>query len=164
MHRFNTDLQCSKYLLSEEISCLIRVITSLKLQLEQKTMYVTVAFRSNSCFSSDHWLFWQIYNSTQPSSDHHITSLSGEHPDWSVNSTTGQFLLKFTTDKRINYKGWTASFSFGKPDSSNLKINLELNLSRDMTKPTKWVCTQRRLRSAWASAQSDQSLHCALSE
>ena len=26
-----------------------------------------------------------------------------------------------------------------------------------MTKPTKWVCTQRRLRSAWASAQSDQS-------
>ena len=27
-----------------------------------------------------------------------------------------------------------------------------------MTKPTKWVCTQRRLRSAWASAQSDQSL------
>ena len=29
-----------------------------------------------------------------------------------------------------------------------------------MTKPTKWLCTQRRLRSAWASAQSDQSLHC----
>ena len=32
------------------------------------------------------------------------------------------------------------------------------HLSCDMTKPTKWVCTQRRLRSAWASAQSDQSL------
>ena len=29
-----------------------------------------------------------------------------------------------------------------------------------MTKPTKWVCAQRRLRSAWASAQSDQSLPC----
>ena len=29
-----------------------------------------------------------------------------------------------------------------------------------MTKPTKWLCTQRRLRSAWASAQSDQSLCC----
>ena len=28
--------------------------------------------------------------------------------------------------------------------------------------PTKWVCTQLRLRSAWASAQSDQSLRCAL--
>ena len=29
-----------------------------------------------------------------------------------------------------------------------------------MTKPTKWVCAQRRLRSAWASAQSDQNLRC----
>ena len=29
-------------------------------------------------------------------------------------------------------------------------------LSRDMTKPTKWVCAKRRLRSAWASAKSDQ--------
>ena len=29
-----------------------------------------------------------------------------------------------------------------------------------MTKPTKWLCTQRRLGSAWASAQSDQSLRC----
>ena len=33
-------------------------------------------------------------------------------------------------------------------------------MSRDLTKPTKWLCTQRRLRSAWASAQSDQSLRC----
>ena len=33
--------------------------------------------------------------------------------------------------------------------------------SRDMTKPTKGVCAQRRLRSAWASAQSDQSSLCA---
>ena len=36
------------------------------------------------------------------------------------------------------------------------------HMSRDMTKPTKWVCAQRRLRSAWASTQSDQSLRCAL--
>ena len=34
-------------------------------------------------------------------------------------------------------------------------------MSRDMTKPTKWLCTQRRLKSAWASAQSDQSSLCA---
>ena len=27
-----------------------------------------------------------------------------------------------------------------------------------MTKPTKWLCAQRRLRSAWASTQTDQSL------
>ena len=30
-----------------------------------------------------------------------------------------------------------------------------------MTKPTKWVCAQRRLRSAWAFAQNDQSSLCA---
>ena len=35
-------------------------------------------------------------------------------------------------------------------------------MSHDMAKPTKWVYAQQRLRSAWASAQSDQSLHCAL--
>ena len=29
-----------------------------------------------------------------------------------------------------------------------------------MTKPTKWLCAQRSLRSAWAFAQSDQSLRC----
>ena len=29
-----------------------------------------------------------------------------------------------------------------------------------MTKPTMWLCAQGRLRSAWASAQSDQSLPC----
>ena len=37
-----------------------------------------------------------------------------------------------------------------------------LEMSRDMTKPTKWLCAERRLRSAWASAQSDQSLRPAL--
>ena len=29
-----------------------------------------------------------------------------------------------------------------------------------MTKQTMWLCAQRRLRPAWASAQSDQSLRC----
>ena len=33
-------------------------------------------------------------------------------------------------------------------------------MSRDMTNPTKWLCVQRRLRSAWASAQFDQRLRC----
>ena len=40
--------------------------------------------------------------------------------------------------------------------------NATAQMSRDMTKPTKWLCAQRRLRSAWTSAQSDQSLRCAL--
>ena len=34
-------------------------------------------------------------------------------------------------------------------------------MSRLIIKPTKWLCTQRRLRTAWASAQSDQSSLCA---
>ena len=43
-----------------------------------------------------------------------------------------------------------------------LKGPFSTELSRDMIKPTMWVCAQRRLRSAWASAQSDQSLRCAI--
>ena len=31
-------------------------------------------------------------------------------------------------------------------------------MSRETRKPTMWLCAQHRLRSAWASAQSDQSL------
>ena len=43
---------------------------------------------------------------------------------------------------------------------NNTELNLEelQHLSRDTTNPTMWLCAQRRLRSAWASAQSDQSL------
>ena len=44
----------------------------------------------------------------------------------------------------------------------NVRWCWTLYLSHDMTKQTNWVCAQRRLRSAWASAQSDQSLRCAL--
>ena len=44
--------------------------------------------------------------------------------------------------------------------ASQFRITIQVYVSRDMTKPTKWVCAQRRLRSAWASAQSDQSLRC----
>ena len=37
------------------------------------------------------------------------------------------------------------------------------HMSRLMTKPTKAMNAQRRLKSAWTSTQSDQSLCCALS-
>ena len=43
-----------------------------------------------------------------------------------------------------------------------LKFYYKTQMSCDMTKPTKWLCAQRRLRSAWASAQSDRSLRWAL--
>ena len=36
-------------------------------------------------------------------------------------------------------------------------IYRHIHLNLDITKPTKWLCAQRRLISAWASAQSDQS-------
>ena len=43
---------------------------------------------------------------------------------------------------------------------SYLETLMRVNMSRDMTKPTKWLCALRRLRSAWASAQSaDQPGH-----
>ena len=38
--------------------------------------------------------------------------------------------------------------------------NYKENMSHNMTKPTKWGCAQWRLKSAWASTQSDQSLRC----
>ena len=43
------------------------------------------------------------------------------------------------------------------------KDQIKSHMSRLTTQPTKWLCAQRRLRSAWASAQSDQSSLCAQS-
>ena len=55
------------------------------------------------------------------------------------------------------------SYVYGEAYSNHVLIwFIYLHLSRLMTKPTKWLCAQRTLRSTWASAQSDQSLRCAL--
>ena len=48
-------------------------------------------------------------------------------------------------------------FSGSLGSMSSLWVVLNICMSHDMTKPTKWVCTQRWLRSAWVSNQSDQS-------
>ena len=53
-------------------------------------------------------------------------------------------------------------FKIRKLENRCLFSSVRMHVSHDLTKPTKWVCAQRRLRSAWASAQSDQSLRCAL--
>ena len=52
-------------------------------------------------------------------------------------------------------EGWSVFWfiyilKHNKKRNTNLKSNSEqpLNMSRDMTKPLKWVCAQRRLRSA----------------
>ena len=34
--------------------------------------------------------------------------------------------------------------------TANFSLCILLNMSRNMTKPTKWLCAQRRLRSTWA--------------
>ena len=44
------------------------------------------------------------------------------------------------------------------PRSTSIALNPRtLHLSHLITKPKMWLCTQQRLRSAWASTQSDQS-------
>ena len=45
-----------------------------------------------------------------------------------------------------------------------LDIWVRVYMSCHMTKPTKWLCAKRRLRSALASTQSDQSLRCSHEE
>ena len=55
---------------------------------------------------------------------------------------------------------WTQIFYLNALNSAFIRWS---HMNCIMTKPTKWVCAQQRLRSAWASAQSDQSLCCALS-
>ena len=63
---------------------------------------------------------------------------------------------------------WCCMFNllqFHKTDLLQNKIsvnNVWIYMSHDMTKPTKWLCAQRRHRSACASVQSDRSLCCVL--
>ena len=52
--------------------------------------------------------------------------------------------------------------SFTNTYRRNMLFVLIRYMSHVMTKPTKSLYAQRRLRSVWASAQSDQSLRCAL--
>ena len=60
------------------------------------------------------------------------------------------------------WKVWQIDQAWG--EKLTMKSVTRKKVSRDMTKPTKWVCAQRRLGSAWASAQSDQGLRCPLKE
>ena len=62
----------------------------------------------------------------------------------SITDKTNSKIWKYVTDIRCRL----ISFIF-------------FHMSYDMTKLTKWVCAQGRLRSAWASAQSDQTFRCA---
>ena len=71
-----------------------------------------------------------------------------------------QFLDHYTVYVLMAFSGEEILLN---PDLYLLHINFWQEMSRLITKPTEWLCAQRRLRSAWSSAQSDQSLRCALS-
>ena len=68
-------------------------------------------------------------------------------PGWSESSLGAQSLCWFCH---------VAAHRFYCMCSQETKPSVVSHYSRDMTKPTKWVCAQRRLR----SAQSHQSLRC----
>ena len=65
-----------------------------------------------------------------------------------------------SADTQIDYSKSRLSLSFHEANLNGVHCKKVGYMSRDMTKQTKSVCAQRRLRSAWASAQSDQSLRC----
>ena len=78
--------------------------------------------------------------------------------------TRGIILSRQRTTKTL-IRSVSLLFVYGKNrfshDMAHIIVNF-VHLSRLVIKPTKWLCAQRRLRSDWASAQSDQSLCCAL--
>ena len=58
---------------------------------------------------------------------------------------------------RTRRLAWTFAARIGDKYQIRLtRSNYYNHTNRHVTKPTKWLCAQRRLRSAWASAQSDQ--------
>ena len=65
---------------------------------------------------------------------------------------SGCYLIMF------NMPCYLISFSDG--NTVPIWTMLKYCMSRRMTKPTKWPVCPAKTRSAWASAQSDQSLHC----
>ena len=70
------------------------------------------------------------------------------------------YAIDLPAKPKIGTGSWNVLGAYCTP--TKIKIQVVNGLSLDMRKPTKWVCAQRRLRSAWASAHSDQSLRCAL--
>ena len=72
------------------------------------------------------------------------------------------FLIKLNTNQFLWFYGLDPMQMLQLIRTWNFICSYLINqLSRDMTKPTKWGYAQWRLRSARASAQSDQSSVCA---
>ena len=101
------------------------------------------------------------------------------HPVWSQSSRSAQwvaedpmFLHTDSEDCGLSLRWVQRSFCLFYREAAHTVTEFELfglgsrgswrtdYLSHLVTKPTKWVWAQQRLRSAWASAQSEQSLCC----
>ena len=92
-----------------------------------------------------------IYSST--TSFEHSGAKVGIKTSGTLRTSSGMYSL-------INHQTSHEYFEFMEDILAIEKAMHRNDMSRDMTKPTKWLCAQRRLRSDWASAQSNQSLIC----
>ena len=61
------------------------------------------------------------------------------------------------TEKILSLWPWSQSLMGA---GAYTEQNFKLVMSQCTTKPTKWMCAQRKLRSVWACTQFDQSLLC----
>ena len=113
-----------------------------------KTTYSWMSFmipQENILITSFDWLWWRRVSNKRTLS---ITKIWKRYELIAIQECA--YICSVYTDC-VKIKSQTVLFDIA---------IFKTNLSRDMTKPTKWSCTQRRLRSAWASAQPDLSLRC----
>ena len=82
-----------------------------------------------------------------------MTSING-------NKSKQQKCYKFSELRAKRHRLKEKTFTVHSDFSQVVLPNVGKYLSRHMTKPTNWLCAQRRLRAAWESAQSDQSSLC----
>ena len=79
---------------------------------------------------------------------------------WLFWESSSDFCKNLTKFYQISLKNLLLSHKFQSTAYGMYGNGTWYKMSRNMTKPTKWVCAHQRLRSTWASAQSDQSLRC----
>ena len=131
------------------------------------SVYLTAYVTSTSMvLLSCSWVSWNDRISSCCSCLHSSAadSLSSEFFSVSNNSSSLSCAEKnelwYDKPNKVTVRPACSSITWLKTSQNRLFHDLaHVNLSHVITKPTKWVCAQRRLRSAWASAQSDQSLH-----
>ena len=84
---------------------------------------------------------------------------------WKMFILTLVFTMRIPALRMVQFlRNWklTLPCTFVMCSGSEFNLNEKIvfwhaHLNRLVTKPTKWLCAQRRLRSVWVSTQSDQS-------